>query len=85
VILDTIVGGILGVVRGILDGVSNALPSISIPSIGPIMHGFAWANQFLPLSEAFDLAVTAVQVLVVLVTVYAAVWALRKIPGLGMS
>lgn len=73
-IVDAIASGLLGLVQTVL---TTVLPtsSLSLPDASGFIPWYAWANGFLPLSEAIDLMVVSVQVLGVL----AGVWAVTRL------
>jgi len=83
-IVDGLVALLLGIVQPILTAVLPVSAGPDTGSVTGLVHWYAWFNGWLPLAETFDLAVTSVEVLVVLAGVWAVVWVLRRLPfGIG--
>lgn len=83
-IIETVVGGLIDLVKGILGSVLPTTPA-PLSSIGPLIHGYTWLNGFLPLQEVLDTFRLMVSVAVGLLGIYVVIYALRAVPFLGLG
>jgi len=75
------------VVAGAVELVVGLFPTGDAPGeqIDLVVHGYAWFDSFLPVSEALDVFILALEVLLVLGGLRVTVWTLTKLHVLGGS
>ena len=83
-IWDFLVGS---VTHSVIQALASVLPngSVSVQSFTGLVHYYAWLDGWLPVTETLEVAVTAFGIYIAVIVYYIALWAIRKVPFIGVS